>query len=95
MRIHVKVVPAASRDAISGWLGDALKVRVTAPPARGHANSAVERIVAAALGIPSEAVRVVRGATSPRKVLELSGVSEAFVCARLKKPGFPSAEAEG
>ena len=51
MRLAVKVVPKASRDGVAGWLGDALKVCVTAPPERGKANAAVERVVAHALGV--------------------------------------------
>ncbi len=89
-RLEVKVVPAASRDGVAGWLGEALKVRVSAPPERGRANSAVERVVAAALGLPKGSARVVSGNTSPRKVLEISGLSESEVYARLSKPGVES-----
>lgn len=88
--MHVKVVPGASRDAVAGWLGEALKVRVSAPPERGKANAAVERVVAEALGVPAADVRIVAGGTSPRKVLEISGLSESHVYARLTKPGVPS-----
>jgi uncharacterized protein (TIGR00251 family) len=37
----VKVVPGSSRDQIMGWLGDPLKIKVTAPPEKGKANEAV------------------------------------------------------
>ena len=59
IKIQVKVIPSSSRDAIAGWLGEALKVRVSAPPERGLANAAVETVVAAALGveIPKDAPR--------------------------------------
>ncbi|MFP6608142.1 MAG: DUF167 domain-containing protein, partial [Myxococcota bacterium] len=50
--MRVKVVPGSSRDAIAGWLGEALKVRVRAPAERGKANASVEKIVADALGVP-------------------------------------------
>jgi len=79
----VKVVPGASRDAIAGWLGEALKVRVRATPERGKANAAVEAIVARALGVPGRSVRVASGQTSPHKVLEISGLSEAEISLRL------------
>lgn len=82
-RLGIKVIPGASRDAIAGWLGDALKVRVTAPPERGKANAAVEKTVAGALGIPRKCVRIVAGATSAKKTLEIDGLSEAEVRARL------------
>lgn len=83
MRLAIKVVPSASRDGLAGWLGDTLKVRVSAPAERGRANAAAERVVAEALGLPAKSARVVAGTTSARKVLEISGLSEAEVRARL------------
>ncbi|KAF0190706.1 MAG: hypothetical protein FD165_2494 [Gammaproteobacteria bacterium] len=79
MKLAVKVVPGASRDGIAGWLGDALKVRVTAPPEHGKANTAVEEIVADVLGIPAGHVRIVTGKSAARKVIEIDGLSEAEV----------------
>jgi uncharacterized protein YggU (UPF0235/DUF167 family) len=81
----VKVVPASSRDAVAGWLGETLKVRVTAPAERGRANAAVEALLADALGVPRESARVVAGRSSPRKVVEIAGLSEAEVHRRLSK----------
>lgn len=83
IRLPIKVVPGASRDGIAGWLGDALKLRVSAPPERGRANAAVEELVAAALGVPRESVRIVAGFGSTRKLLEIAGLSEAEVRKRL------------
>jgi uncharacterized protein YggU (UPF0235/DUF167 family) len=77
------VVPGASRDEIAGWLGDALKVRVAAAPERGRANDAVVRLVAAALGVPAAQVRVAAGTGSPRKTLEIDGLTDAQVRERL------------
>lgn len=85
IKLPIKVVPASSRDGVTGWLGDALKVRVRAPAERGKANLAVEKIVAEAIGVAPESVRVVKGHTSPRKVLEISGISESEVHSRLGK----------
>lgn len=85
VRLPVKVVPGSSRDGVAGWLGDALKVRVTAPPERGKANASVEKLIAEALGVPKEAVRVVAGGTSPHKTLAVSGLSAAEVRARLPR----------
>ncbi len=81
----VKVVPGSSRDSIAGWLGEALKVRVRAPAERGKANESVEKIVAEALGVPRECARIIAGRTSPRKTIEISGLSEADVHQRLSK----------
>lgn len=78
-------MPGSSRDGIAGWLGDALKVRVSAPAERGKANAAAEAVVAAALGLPEGSVRIVSGPASARKLIEISGLSEAEVRARLAK----------
>jgi uncharacterized protein (TIGR00251 family) len=83
MKLSVKVTPSASRDGISGWLGDALKIRVRAPPERGKANAAVEKLLARALGLPDGGVKVVVGATAARKIVEVSGLTEAEVRRRL------------
>lgn len=79
----MKVVARSSRDGVAGWLGDTLKVRVRAVAERGRANAAVERVVAAALGLPVQSVRIVAGATASRKVLEIAGLTAAEVRRRL------------
>jgi len=66
-------------------LGEALKVRVTAPAERGKANSAVERTLAEALGVSRDSARVVRGRTSSRKIVEIAGLSESEVHRRLSR----------
>lgn len=85
-RLAVKVSPGASRDAISGWLGEALKVSVVAAPERGKANVAVEALLAAHLGLAPGRVRVVGGHTQPRKRVEIDGLDEAELHRRLGKP---------
>lgn len=83
MRLSVKVVPKSSKNAVVGWMGEALKVCVTAPPEKGKANAAVEAVLAEALGIPKERVRIVAGTASPRKMVEIDGLDEAEVRRRL------------
>ena len=82
-RIHVKVVPGSSRDSIVGWLGEALKIKVQAPPEKGRANEAVITLLAGALAIDSSLITVVSGHTSPAKVLEIDGLDDAGVRQRL------------
>lgn len=72
----VKVVPGASSDSIVGWLGDDLKVRVSAPPEKGKANAAVGKLLATTLRLAKDQVRIVSGQSSPRKVFEVVGLSE-------------------
>ena len=76
MRLHLKVIPKSSRDRIAGWVGDRLKVQVTAAPERGKANEAVVDVLAAALGLPRARVRIVAGETSPLKTVEIDGGDE-------------------
>ena len=85
IKLAIKVVPGSSRDRIDGWLGASLKVRVSAPAKRGKANAAVERLVAETLGIPAKCARIVAGNTSSRKVIEISGLSEAEIQHRLSR----------
>jgi len=81
--ISVKAVPRAARDEIVGWLGDALKIRVTAPPQDGRANAALESLLAAALGVPRNAVRVAAGHGAARKRIEIDGLGRAEIERRL------------
>lgn len=73
--LPVKAVPGARRDGVAGWLGDRLKVRVSAPPEGGRANEAICRLIAAELGLRPAAVSVARGGSSPEKTLAIDGVT--------------------
>ncbi len=83
MRLAIKVVPGSSREGIAGWLGTALKVRVRQAPEAGKANDAVRRLLANTLQLPVEDIRIVSGAASPHKTIEISGLDEGEVRARL------------
>ncbi len=82
-RLKVKAVPGASRTEIVGRLGDALKVRVAAPPEGGKANREILRLLAARLGLAAADVTLVSGAASPAKVVALRGVPAELAWARL------------
>jgi uncharacterized protein (TIGR00251 family) len=81
--ITVKAIPNAPRSEVIGWLGDALKVKVHAPPVEGRANDALCEFLAETLGVPRRAVTVMRGDTSRQKVLRIEGVTLAGLKARL------------
>lgn len=83
MKLSIKVVPGSSRDCIVGWLGDALKVKVKAPPEAGKANAAIEKVLAKTLGLPKDAVRIISGTSSSRKIVEINGLSEEELVRRL------------
>jgi uncharacterized protein (TIGR00251 family) len=74
-RISIRLTPRAGRDAIEGWDGTVLQVRVAAPPTEGRANDALVRLVAKALKVAPSRVSVVGGAQSRTKVLLIDGMS--------------------
>jgi uncharacterized protein (TIGR00251 family) len=82
-RLPVKVIPGSSRSGIAGWLGGMLRVRVTAPAERGKANAAVEDLLREVLDLPRAGVRIVAGGSSPRKTVEIVGLSESEIRKRL------------
>ncbi len=81
--LKVKVVPGSSRTRIDGWLGDALKVRVTAKPEKGKANDAVVTLLAATLGVRRQDISISSGGTSPRKSFTINNLSDSEVRSRL------------
>ena len=83
MRLDLKVIPRASKDRVVGWVGDRLKVTVTAPPERGKANEAVTALLAATLDLPTSRIRIVSGLASPLKTAEFQGVDERRILTRL------------
>ncbi len=79
VRFNVRVQPRSSRSGVDGLYGEALKVRVTAPPVEGAANEAVVEVLAEALGVPRRMVRIVAGDAARNKVVEVDGVSAEAV----------------
>jgi uncharacterized protein (TIGR00251 family) len=83
-RISLYIQPRASKTAVVGMHDGALKIRLAAPPVDGAANVALIEFVAERLGIPKSRVRLVAGAGSRRKIVEIEGIDEATVLAALK-----------
>jgi uncharacterized protein len=75
VRIHLRVQPRAARTEVVGRHGDALRVRVTAPPVDGAANQALVRLLADRLGVPRGTVQVVAGETGRNKIVAVEGIS--------------------
>ena len=74
-RLKIKVVPGSSKTQIVGWLGDCLKIKVAAPPEKGKANQAVIKLLCKRLQLSQESIEIVRGSTSPLKVLQITGIT--------------------
>lgn len=83
--LNVKIVPSSSRDQLAGWLGEALKIKVMAPPEKGRANAAVIAFLARQLGVEKQAIEVVSGHSSPAKVLQIDGLDNEELSARLQQ----------
>ena len=66
-----------------GRHGDGWRARIAAPPERGRANEALCELLAGALGVPREAVRVNAGRSGRRKVVEIEGLDGAEIERRL------------
>jgi uncharacterized protein (TIGR00251 family) len=83
LTLHIQ--PGARKTEFAGLHGDALKIRLAAPPVDGKANEALVRFVAEALSLPKSAVNLKSGQTSRRKVLEVNGTT-AEAIARFAQP---------
>ena len=81
--IDVHVQPGGSRDEVVGRHGDALKVKVSAPPEGGKANAAMCRLLADAFDVPASSVAVTSGAKSRRKRVRIEGIDPGFASGRL------------
>ncbi len=80
----VKVHPRAKKNAITGEIGDALKLALTAPPVEGKANEAVIEFLAALLKVPRSSVSIASGRSSRAKVIRVYGLTAAQVEQRLR-----------
>ncbi|MAE67569.1 MAG: hypothetical protein CMJ18_25205 [Phycisphaeraceae bacterium] len=82
--LHVKVSPGGKRDRLTGWLAHELKLQVRARPEKGRANDAVVQLFADTLHIPRDRIRIRTGHTSPRKQIEIEGLSDEDVRSRIQ-----------
>ena len=89
LRVGLRVVPRASRTSVEGVRAGRVLIRVTAPPVDSAANEAVVAILAAALDLPRRAIRIVAGTSGRNKTVEISGLPEAQLRARLFREAGP------
>lgn len=87
VKLAVHVTPRATRDEVVGWRGDELAVRVTAAPDGGKANVTACKVIARAAGVSGSAVRVLRGASSRHKMIEIEGLDSSDIEACFGAPG--------
>ncbi|NJD26084.1 MAG: YggU family protein [Betaproteobacteria bacterium] len=77
LTLHIQ--PGAKKTECAGLHGDALKIRLAAPPVDGKANAALVDFIATTLGLPKSAVTLKSGQTSRRKVVEVVGAISSEV----------------
>lgn len=85
VRFSVAVQPRARVTEVTGLHGEALRVRLQAPPVDGAANAALIELLADTFDIPRASITIVSGAGARLKVVELLGVTEDQV-RRLVEP---------
>ncbi len=79
LTLHIQ--PGAKKTEFSGLHGEALKIRLAAPPVDGKANEALIRFIADRLNLPKSAVNLKSGQISRHKVLEIEGATPQAVAA--------------
>jgi hypothetical protein len=82
---RIRVVPRASRSEVAGIQGDALKLRLNAPPVEGKANDECIRFLAEILGVKKTQVTIVTGHTARTKTIAVEGIRAGAVTAILPK----------
>ena len=82
---QVKVHPRARKNAVTGELGDALKLALTAPPVEGKANEACIAFFSEFLNVARSSVTIAAGESSRNKAIRVAGLSAADVRVRLAK----------
>jgi uncharacterized protein len=82
---QVKVHPRAKKNAITGEIGEALKLALTAPPIDGRANDACIAFFAEFLNVPHSSVTIAAGETSRNKLIRVRGLSAAVIEIRVRE----------
>lgn len=83
VQLHVRVTPNASRNEITGFTDDVLRVKISAVPEKGKANKELIDYLSRVLGIGKTSMRLLKGQTSRSKVLAIDGLSREEISRRL------------
>jgi uncharacterized protein (TIGR00251 family) len=73
-KLAIHVVPRAAQSAVAGRHGDAIKIRIAAPPVEGAANAELIRFLAETLGVPRRGISITAGTTGRRKIVSVDGI---------------------
>ncbi len=72
---NIRVIPRASKCELAGVQGDALKLRITAPPVEGAANKECVKFLSSMLGVKKSQIKIIAGHKSKNKKVSISGVT--------------------
>jgi uncharacterized protein (TIGR00251 family) len=72
----VKVIPGSSKNMISGEQNGALKIKISAAPDKGKANTELTDFISAVFGVKNSGVEIIRGEKSRHKSLKISGITK-------------------
>lgn len=81
-RITVRVIPRSRKNEIRRE-GEIIKVHLTAPPVDGAANEALIALLATRLQLPRRSLRIIQGASSRQKLIEIEGLNAEEIEQRL------------
>lgn len=83
---HIHVVPKSAKNEFAGIQGDAIKIRITAPPVGGQANDACKRFLSDLLGVKKNQVTIVSGHKSRKKTVAIEGIGKKDIEAVISIP---------
>lgn len=84
MKLKLFIQPNAKKNELIGLHNGALKVKIASPPVDGKANAELVEFLSEILGIPKRQIEILKGETGRNKSVEITGLSEAEVHAKLK-----------
>jgi len=87
--LAIRIQPRSSKNAVAGWIGNTVKLRVTAPPVEGAANIACLGLLSALLDVPLSRLALIKGEHSRHKIVRIDGLSDDQVRACLSRPSCP------
>ena len=81
--LSIRVQPRASRNEVAGWVGESLKIKLTAPPVEGEANDACLAFLSKLLDLAPSRLAIIQGQHSRTKLIRITGLTKNEVHARL------------
>lgn len=73
--IDCKIIPNAARSRVVGYIGEALKIQIAAPPEKGKANEELINFLSKLLKVPKSAIKILTGETGRLKRVSIEGLS--------------------